>query len=101
MAVLPADHYLSWTRIPGDREAALDIARHPGRMGARIPPTRPETGFGYVERMSESIGLKGFPVFPFCDYEKPELKLAQEYVALQLPLECRDFFWRVSTFSKT
>ena len=65
-----------------------------------IPPTRPETGFGYVERMSESIGLKGFPVFPVLRFtEKPELKLAQEYVAAgNYHWNAGMFFWRVSTF---
>jgi len=90
MAVLPADHYIE-----------LDVARHPGRMVVLgIPPTRPETGFGYIERMSESIGLKGFHVFPVLRFtEKPEVKLAQEYVATgNYHWNAGMFFWRVSTF---
>ena len=102
MAVLPADHYIELDKKYREiMSAALDIARHPGRMVVLgIPPTRPETGFGYVERMSEAIGTKGFPVFPVLRFtEKPELKLAQEYVASgNYHWNAGMFFWRVSTF---
>jgi mannose-1-phosphate guanylyltransferase len=102
MAVLPADHYIELDKKYREIvSAALEVARYPGRMVVLgIPPTRPETGFGYVERMSESIGLKGFPVFPVLRFtEKPELKLAQEYVAAgNYHWNAGMFFWRVSTF---
>jgi len=102
MAVLPADHFIELDKKYREIvSAALDVARHPGRMVVLgIPPTRPETGFGYVERMSESIGTTGFPVFPVLRFtEKPELKLAQEYVAAgNYHWNAGMFFWRVSTF---
>jgi mannose-1-phosphate guanylyltransferase len=102
MAVLPADHYIEHAEKYREIvSAALDVARDPGRMVVLgIPPTRPETGFGYVERMSESIGTKGFPVFAVRRFtEKPELKLAQEYVATgNYHWNAGMFFWRVSTF---
>jgi len=102
MAVLPADHYIELDKEYREIvSAALDVARHPGRMVVLgIPPTRPETGFGYVERMSEAIGTKGLPVFPVLRFaEKPELKLAQEYVATgNYHWNAGMFFWRVSTF---
>src|SRR6266850_2534937 len=102
MAVLPADHYIELDKEYREIvSAALDVARHPGRMVVLgIPPTRPETGFGYVERMTEPIGTKGLPVFPVLRFtEKPELKLAQEYVATgNYHWNAGMFFWRVSTF---
>jgi mannose-1-phosphate guanylyltransferase len=102
LAVLPADHYIELDKKYREIvSAALDVARHPGRMVVLgIPPTRPDTGFGYVERMSESIGTKAFPVFPVLRFtEKPELKLAQEYVATgNYHWNAGMFFWRVSTF---
>jgi mannose-1-phosphate guanylyltransferase len=51
-------------------------------------------------RLSESIGSSGFPVFPVLRFtEKPELKLAQEYVAAgNYHWNAGMFFWRVSTF---
>jgi mannose-1-phosphate guanylyltransferase len=102
MAVLPADHFIELDKKYREIvSSALDVARVPGRMVVLgIPPTRPETGFGYVERMSESIGTTGFPVFPVLRFtEKPELKLAQEYVAAgNYHWNAGMFFWRVSTF---
>jgi mannose-1-phosphate guanylyltransferase len=102
MAVLPADHYIE--QPPKFREimrAALDVAREAGRMVVLgIPPTRPDTGFGYVERMGDPTSFKGFPIFAVRRFtEKPELKLAQEYAASgNYHWNAGMFFWRVSTF---
>jgi mannose-1-phosphate guanylyltransferase len=102
MAVLPADHYIEQPQMFREIvSAALDVAREPGRMVVLgIPPTGPETGFGYIERTSEPIGTKGFPVFAVRRFtEKPELKLAQEYVASgNYHWNAGMFFWRLSTF---
>ena len=102
MAVLPADHYISQPQKYRDIvNAALDVAREPGRMVVLgIAPTRPETGFGYIERTGEPIGSKGFPVFAVRRFtEKPELKVAQEYAASgNYHWNAGMFFWRVSTF---
>ena len=102
LAVLPADHYIAepaqYRRIVA---AALDTAREPGRMVVLgIPPTRPETGFGYVERMGEPIAAKGFPVFAVKRFtEKPALPFAVEYVASgRYHWNAGMFFWRISTF---
>src|SRR5216684_9193303 len=102
MAVLPADHYIEEPQEFREIvNAALDVAREPGRMVVLgIPPTRPETGFGYIERTGEPIDSKRFPVFAVRRFtEKPELKLAQEYVASgNYHWNAGMFFWRVSTF---
>src|SRR5499427_4601710 len=102
LAVLPADHYIAqpekYRKIVA---AALDIAREPGRMVVLgIPPTRPETGFGYVERMEDPIGARDFPAFAVRRFtEKPALEVAQEYVARgNYQWNAGMFFWRVSTF---
>src|SRR5216683_3828614 len=65
MAVLPADHFIAelekYRRIVN---AALQAAREQERMVVLgIPPTRPETGFGYVERASEPFASREFPIF--------------------------------------
>ena len=102
MAVLPADHYIQQPQEYREIvSAALDVAREPGRMVVLgIPPTKPETGFGYIERTGEPIESKGFPVFAVRRFtEKPELKLAEEYVASgNYHWNAGMFFWRVSTF---
>jgi len=102
MAVLPADHYIEQPqKFREIVNTALDVAREPGRMVVLgIPPTRPETGFGYVERMGEPLTSEGFPVFAVRRFtEKPELQLAREYVASgNYHWNAGMFFWRVSTF---
>src|ERR1700687_1388524 len=76
MAVLPADHFIGqpqrYRQIVG---AAVDVAREQGRMVVLgIPPSRPETGFGYIERGDRPFTVDGFQVFPVLRFtEKPEL----------------------------
>src|SRR5215469_3803042 len=102
LAVLPADHYIAQPEKYRDIvRAALDVARTPGRMVVLgIPPARPETGFGYVERQGESVGAPGKPVFAVrCFKEKPQLDVAKEYVASgNFHWNAGMFFWRVSTY---
>src|SRR5258708_12308910 len=79
MAVLPADHFIAqpekYLRIVS---AALGSAREQERMVVLgIPPTRPETGFGYVERTSDPFASLQFPfysVLPFTP--NPDLTLS-------------------------
>lgn len=102
LAVLPADHYIAQPeKYRAIVSAALEVAREAGRMVVLgIPPTRPETGFGYIERMGEAIAAKGFPVFAVKRFtEKPALPQAVEYVASgKYHWNAGMFFWRVSTF---
>ena len=101
MAVLPADHYIAEPRKYREIvAAALNVAREPGRMVVLgIPPTRPETGFGYVERMEPAIGANGITAYPVRRFaEKPALDTAKEYLALgNYQWNAGMFFWRVST----
>jgi mannose-1-phosphate guanylyltransferase len=102
LAVLPADHFIAdsdkYRKIV---RAALEVAREPGRMVVLgIPPTRPETGFGYIQRAGEALPSQGSPVYPVRRFtEKPELTVAQEYVSSgDYHWNAGMFFWRVSTF---
>src|SRR5258708_23354841 len=102
LAALPADQYIAQPEKYREIvSAALEVAREPGRMVVLgIPPTRPETGFGYIERMGKAIAGKGFPVFAVKRFtEKPALPFAVEYVASgKYHWNAGMFFWRVSTF---
>jgi mannose-1-phosphate guanylyltransferase len=102
LAVLPADHYIAQPEKYREIvRAALDVAREPGRMVVLgIPPTRPETGFGYIERQGESLSAQEKPVFAVrCFKEKPQLAMAKEYVASgNFQWNAGMFFWRVSTY---
>jgi mannose-1-phosphate guanylyltransferase len=102
LAVLPADHFIANPeRYRVIVRAALEMAREPGRMVVLgIPPTRPDTGFGYIERMGNALDSKGFPVYAVRRFtEKPALALAKEYAGSgDYHWNAGMFFWRISTF---
>jgi mannose-1-phosphate guanylyltransferase len=103
MAVLPADHYIAQpARYLKIVRAALHVAHASGSLVVLgIPPSRPDTGFGYIERSSGMVLNAGnVPVFSVRRFtEKPALKLARKYVASGRYLwNAGMFFWRVSTF---
>ena len=100
-AVLPADHFIAQAeRYREIVRAAIELARERGRMVVLgIPPTRPETGFGYIERNDEPISEDppAYRVLRFT--EKPALEVAKGYVASgRYQWNAGMFFWRVSTF---
>jgi mannose-1-phosphate guanylyltransferase len=103
MAVLPADHYIAkparYLRIV---RAALHVAHAAGALVVLgIPPTRPETGYGYVERTrAQAVDADGVPVYAVRRFiEKPPLARARQYVASgRYYWNAGMFFWRVSTF---
>src|SRR5258706_4774814 len=105
LAVLPADHYIANPeRYRTIVRAALDVARPKGRMVVLgIPPTRPETGFGYIERMGEALDSKGFPFYAVRRFtEKPALSVAKVYAGSgDYHWNAGMFFWRASTFLET
>jgi mannose-1-phosphate guanylyltransferase len=102
MAVLPSDAHIA--DAPGYRtlvKAALGRAGEDGQMVVLgIAPTRPETGYGYIERGGAAgwpNGRSAYVVRRFT--EKPELDVAKKYVASgKYYWNAGMFFWRVSTF---
>jgi mannose-1-phosphate guanylyltransferase len=106
MAILPADHVITQTeRYRRIVRAALKVAARPGALVCLgIPPTRPDTGFGYIESPGELLKrahrVSGVPVLPVRRFtEKPPLARARRYVASGRYLwNAGMFFWRVSTF---
>ena len=102
MAVLPADHYIAQdAKYRAIVQAALSIAEAPGQMAVLgIPPTRPETGFGYIERGKTARRIGKHPVHDVRHFtEKPSLAIAKRYVSSgRYFWNAGMFFWRVSTF---
>src|ERR1700680_4901704 len=103
MAVLPADHYIAKSsRYLKIVRAALHVAHANGTLVVLgIPPSRPETGFGYIERTrGKALDAEGVPVYSVRRFtEKPALKLARKYVSSgRYFWNAGMFFWRVSTF---
>jgi mannose-1-phosphate guanylyltransferase len=102
MAVLPADHYIAHADVYRKIvAAALEVAGQ-GRylVALGIPPSRPETGYGYIERADAVPAVLGSTVFRVRRFtEKPAQDTAQEYVASgRYFWNAGMFFWRVSTF---
>jgi mannose-1-phosphate guanylyltransferase/mannose-6-phosphate isomerase len=91
MVVLPADHFIK------DEQAlqqTLVHAVHAARKGYLVTlgilPSRPETGYGYIEADMELRGSGPFPVRRFV--EKPPLDEAVRY------LDAGNFFWNSGMF---
>ena len=91
MVVLPADHFIK------DEQAlqkALFDAAHAARSGYLVTlgilPSRPETGYGYIEADMDLRGSGPFPVRRFV--EKPPLDEAVRY------LDAGNFFWNSGMF---
>ena len=79
LLVLPADHLIhDEARFREAVAEAARLAREGWLVTFGIAPTRPETGFGYVEA-GEALSASASKVARFV--EKPDLARAQEYVA--------------------
>jgi mannose-1-phosphate guanylyltransferase len=102
MAVLPSDSYIAdVARYRKLVRAAIQMAQVSGNLVVMgIPPTRPETGYGYIERggvCAQPLGIGAFEVRRFT--EKPDLAQAKRYLASRHYLwNAGMFFWRASTF---
>ena len=103
MAVLPADHYIAQpARYLKIVRAALHVAHAAGSLVVLgIPPSRPETGYGYIERArGKLLDAGGAPIFSVRRFtEKPAFPRARTYVSSgRYYWNAGMFFWRVSTF---
>jgi mannose-1-phosphate guanylyltransferase len=90
MAVLPADHYIvDEVRFREILLNARTVAETGHLVTLGITPTRPETGYGYIEAESEGGGA-AVPVKRFV--EKPALERALEFLATGR------FYWNSGMF---
>lgn len=79
VAVLPSDHVIADAEgFRGCLEAAQRAAEAGYLATLGVPPTRPDTGFGYIERTEEVAAEGSFVVRQFV--EKPEREVAEELV---------------------
>lgn len=95
MVVLPSDHYIA------DEEAFRRTLSIAGEMAQRgnhlltigIKPTRPETGYGYMEQGEPAAIIEGEEIFEVKSFrEKPDLKQAEIF------LQDGGFFWNSGMF---
>lgn len=100
MAILTADHLIGEpARFRACVKGALVACEKDNALVTiGIRPTRPETGYGYIETGRRTRDRKGaVPVVRF--REKPNLEQAEDFVASgRYCWNSGMFFWRVSTF---
>ena len=105
MAVVTADHLIGdQERFRRTVDVALDMAERKGVLATHgIVPTRPETGYGYIQAKDiddpvwESGDVSIFPVVAF--HEKPNHDKAEDFIATRSYFwNSGMFFWRIDTF---
>ncbi len=92
MIVLPADHIIKETELFHQTlKTAIDFAyRSEGLVTIGILPTRPETGYGYIQIDENNVSKNIYKVLSFA--EKPNYATAVRF------LESGDFFWNSGMF---
>ncbi|MBI5092049.1 MAG: mannose-1-phosphate guanylyltransferase [Candidatus Hydrogenedentes bacterium] len=106
MAVTTADHTIGDAdRFCGTVEAALEAAEREGALATLgVVPTRPETGFGYIQISENAKPLasrrEGYPVYPVkAFHEKPSQEVAEDFIATgHYFWNSGMFFWKISSF---
>ncbi|CAB3780949.1 Alginate biosynthesis protein AlgA [Paraburkholderia ultramafica] len=79
LVVMPADHSIADVRaLQGALECAARYAERGAIATLGVPPTRPDTGFGYI-RIGAELGDGGHAIDGFV--EKPAEEIAAQYVA--------------------
>ena len=89
MVVLPSDHIIKDVNIFTQTiKSAIEIAQNDKLVTLGITPTKPHTGYGYIQSGNPING--GFDVQKFV--EKPDLTTAQSY------LDAGGYFWNAGMF---
>jgi mannose-1-phosphate guanylyltransferase len=90
IVVLPADHFIADVeKFAGTIRAAAEVAREGAIVTLGIAPTRPETGYGYIQT-TDDRGRPYFDVERFV--EKPNYETALQYLA------SGNFLWNSGIF---
>jgi mannose-1-phosphate guanylyltransferase len=96
MVVLPADHVIADSVAFRQSLSVASTAADAGYLVTLgIPPTGPETGFGYIRR-GEQISTTDPPVYDVREFkEKPTKTVAEQYLATGA------YFWNAGMFIAT
>ena len=98
MIILPADHIIKQAEaFQQALQTAIAAAEEGHLVTFGIQPTRPDTGFGYIQANSLKSGVEDlFAVEQFT--EKPDLKTAEEFIRKSNYFWISGMFvWRAST----
>lgn len=95
MIVLPSDHKID------DKEEFINVLKASAEMASRgdylvtigISPTRPETGYGYLEKGAVAAAIGGEKIYRVKSIrEKPDLNQARAFI------KRKNFFWNSGMF---
>lgn len=95
MVVTPSDHFVAdvdeFRRVI---VSSLDFVRNSDAiLTIGLKPTRPETGYGYIEAVLGNASLSNKEIFRVDSFkEKPSLDIAQSYIAKN------NFYWNSGIF---
>ena len=95
MVVTPSDHFVAdVTEFRRVVKSSLEFVNaSDSRLTIGIKPTRPETGYGYIEAVLGSATLSNKEVFRVDSFkEKPTLDVAQAFIAKN------NFYWNSGIF---
>ncbi len=92
--ILPADHFIAdVTTFTATIQAAAETARNGSIVTLGIQPTRPETGYGYVQTGAAQGATNGMLYYQVARFvEKPNYETAKGYLA------SGDYFWNSGIF---
>jgi mannose-1-phosphate guanylyltransferase len=102
MAVLPADHAIADSdAFRAALLSAVAAARaEPTLVTLGVQPTRPETGYGYIERGEVALVFAGQTLHRVAAFhEKPEVRTAERYVAAGHLWNAGIFVWRAEVIA--
>lgn len=94
VAFLPADHYIGDpSAFVGGLRKAAKLAELGGIVTLGLVPTRPETGYGYIQGSEVHPDFKALPAYKVSAFvEKPNQDWAQKYLA------SGDYYWNAGIF---
>lgn len=97
MIVLPADHYIAdEERFRAVLRAGCELAGQGRIVTIGLLPTRPETGYGYLQRGAALGEIDKIPTYTVIRFvEKPRIESALQY------LRSGDYFWNGGIFIVT
>jgi len=97
VAFLPADHFISKPDVfLADLESAGKLAAKGGIVTLGIVPTRPETGYGYIQKTPDTPGANALSAHRVSAFvEKPDINKAHDY------LKSGDYYWNAGIFVAT
>ena len=97
VAFLPADHFISKPEaFLADLESAGKLAADGGIVTLGIVPTRPETGYGYIRKTTDTASSDTTSAYRVSAFvEKPNMEKAHDY------LKSGDYYWNAGIFVAT